>query len=403
MKKKPTKPLNQIERYEQYLSDDPLNVISLTTLGNLYHQDNQLSKAITCFTQCLDIDTKNPIAKICLAKTFITAKHYLSAEKILTELVDQEHVDDSILQNLGLSLYFQHRWDEAFLAFERSGFQHSLSLTYACYCLHHQQQYGKALCYTKNLIALNDTEENQSYLALLEADNNHFTVAKKRALSVLQTLPNETNANLTVALCLIDRHEYHQALPYLEKASLGNNKHLRAVFYIALYDLFKKRPRLAIQSLQSITNNKANLTVYLMLGWAKLVTNDYTSANDYFYKALSVNPNSVDVYGALVIAMTLSGNKDEADKYLQKTKSINDKHFCIMAFTHITQSKEIGINDFLNTGSTGYPLLNSHQLIVYLRDLITKHTKGLPFQAPHSASTPRVGKRIRVPKTEMSI
>jgi tetratricopeptide (TPR) repeat protein len=403
MTNKPIKPLSHIERYEKYLSDDPLNVISLTTLGNLYHQNNQLSKAIHCFTQCLDIDKKNPIAKICLAKTFITAKHYLSAEKILIDLVNQEHVDDSVLQDLGISQYCQHRWDEAFHTFEKSGLQHSLSLTYACYCLHHQQKYGKALSYTKKLIALNDTEENQSYLALLEADNNHFTVAKKRALFVLDALPNDINANLTMALCLIDRHEYHQALPYLEKTSLGSEKHPRAVFYIALYDLFKKRPSLAIKSLQSITHNTAHFTVYLMLGWIKLTTNDFLSASDYFYKALSVKPNSVDVYGALLISMTLSGNKEEADKYFQKTKHINDKHFSLRAIVDASPSKQKSINDFLNTGGTGQPLLNNNQLIIYLRDLITKYTKGLPFQTPHSTCTPRVGKSMSGSKREMSI
>lgn len=381
---------HHIQRYEKYLSEDPENIILLTTLGNLYHQDNRLVDAITCFKKCLALDNKNPITKIGLAKILITAKRYHLAEKILSHLIKQGYVDCHVLQDLGVSLYFQQRWDEAFQQFEKAGLDDINNLHFACYCLHQQKQYAKALSYTKKLTTLHNSHETQSYLALLEADNNHFVIAKKRATEILKRQPKNIHANLTLVLCLLEYNEYEAARPYIEEVLTESPKHTRALLYLSLHHLLQQQPLLALSTLSNMKDHSANLVLYIMLGWIKLVMNEPLDAEEYFHKALLLNAHSPDAYGGLIALYKLKQDTHKTQEYIDKIKAIDKLHPSIALSNNMAQSH-----------ARPHPeAIYNNGLITYLRELITEHTRGTTCSPPKMIHIPnKVTKHSAIKET----
>ena len=314
---------NPISRYETYLEEDPDNVVLLTTLGDLYHQAGQLHNAIECFKQCLKLDDKNIVARICLSKTLISAHRFHLAERVLRELINEGSSTSLIQFDLGLTLYYQQRWSEASDAFKRAGESDPNNMAYMVYCLHHQHNFGKALALAKKWITNNPSVENNGYLSLLEMDHGSLVVAQKRALNVVKSDPHNVSANLVLGLSFLEKKKPLKAKNFFSMAAQRDAKHPRVMFYLALVDIHQSHCDDAAEKLSSIKNNIAKTLTATVMGWCKLHNYNSNEAINYFKAAIEADKGNDLAYCGLSLACFFTKQHSKSRKWVTKARGIS--------------------------------------------------------------------------------
>lgn len=322
MSKKKTIRNSHIARYEQYLSEDPDNIVLLTTLGDLYHQAGDLQRAVNCFKQCLIIDKDNIVASICLAKVLISGHRFHLAENLLRKLINRGHDNESIQHDLGLCLYYEQRWSEAENIFQKIKHVGNTNLQYLIHCLHNQHQLGKAIALSKEWLRRAPEHGTEGYISLLEMDHGSLVIAQKRAHHVLQSSPENIHANLVCSMNAIRHQKWNRAKKHLHRAADTGAQHPRIFIYLALVKLAEQNHASAIEILRHINPNCAKALLFTLLGWCQLINDKHLLAEEYFKRALAVNNSYESAHSGLSITYILQQSHNKAREHLNKAQAI---------------------------------------------------------------------------------
>jgi len=80
------------EMYEKLLVDNPLNILFLCNLGNIFSDTGELDRAEECFKNCLKTDPKNYNASVNLGDIYVKKSRFDEALKIFKMMLEKKYV-----------------------------------------------------------------------------------------------------------------------------------------------------------------------------------------------------------------------------------------------------------------------------------------------------------------------
>jgi len=325
-------PLQQsIQRHESYIKDDAGNVLLRVSLGDLYHQAGRLEEAVATYQQCLRQAPGHPPARSRLASVMITQHRFAEAEKALRELIDAGDADTALLHNLGLSLFYQERFEEARKCFADAaerGLKVPGNFSYWARALHHLGSMKEAIDACRAWVDAAQDADSKSYLALLYMDNNDTESGRKLALEVLAQKPDDISANIVVGVSATERQEIAQAQRHFETVLRQDQDNGRAWLGLGLAHLYEQRHAQAIEALgNAVRIYPDNPGIIVALGWAQISARDPAAAEQTFERALRADRSFGESHGGLAAALAMQQKLERAEEEIKIAKRLNRQGF----------------------------------------------------------------------------
>jgi tetratricopeptide (TPR) repeat protein len=320
-----------IQRYESYIASDAGNAMLRLSLGDLYHQAGRFDDAISCYKHCLLQDPNYAQAHSRLAAVLISQHQFAQAEESLRALVDSGEQDAALLHNLGLSLYFQQRWEEArkcFVDARDRGLEVASNFAYLARTLHHLGMMTEALDACRRWVELAQDNESKSYLALLYMDDGDVQAGGKLALEVLAQNPQDVDANIVAGSASTERQEIRAARAHFQTALERDKESGRAWLGLGLVHLYEQEHTKAIDALENAQRiYPTNSGIIVTLGWAKIAAKDPAGAEQVFEQALRVDHNFAESHGGLATALAFQQKTERAREEIKLARRLNPVGF----------------------------------------------------------------------------
>lgn len=320
-----------IQRYEGYLESDSGNVMLRLSLGDLYHQAGKFDEAIACYKHCLLQDPGYAQARSRLASVLISQHQFAQAEEALRALIDGGDSDAALLHNLGLTLYYQERWDDAHKCFADAiarGLNNASNFAYLARALHHLGMMTEAIGAARSWMELAGDDESKSYLALLYMDDGDLAAGRKLALEVLAANPQDVDANVVAGTSSAENQNIKAARAHFETALRQDKNNGRARLGIGLVYLYEQDHARAIEALENAMRiYPKNSGIIVTLGWAKIAAKDVVGAEQIFEQALLVDRNFAESHGGLATALAFQQKTERAKEEINLARRLNPQSF----------------------------------------------------------------------------
>lgn len=326
--------LDAIERFEGYLKVDPDNTLLRTELGDLYHRAGRFDDAKKTYQAALDHDAGNPILRGRLAAVAISEQRFSEAEAILRELRENEKDGENgvLDHNLGVSLVYQKRWDEALECFERaraSGATGLESQAYLTRTLHQKADFSRAIEECKAWLAQANSDDVEGYLSLLEGDAGQDPVAAQaRAQKVLARSPDNVDAAVVVGTEMLEKQKLAKSKEMFTRLTKRAPNNPRAWFGLGLAALMDLRHDDAIRyfrkTLELIPGHAGTLVT---LGWVYITQQDPFTAEGIFREAVASDRTLAEAHGGLASALVAEFRFDEAMQTIRRARGLDKRCF----------------------------------------------------------------------------
>jgi tetratricopeptide (TPR) repeat protein len=173
--------------------------------------------------------------------------------------------------------------------------------------------------------------------AIEHHQNNEFTEADKLYTAVLQTDPNNPDANHNLGVLAVQLNKLEIALPLFEKAFNINPKHeqyqksytnSKTKFENYITKLFnEKKYEEALQLTQAIVEKLPNYAFsWKVIGSIQVIFKDYDNALTSLQKALELNPDDEVIYNSLGKLYKDTGKINEAILNYQKAIELDPNY-----------------------------------------------------------------------------
>jgi tetratricopeptide (TPR) repeat protein len=386
----------EVRRFEAYVKADPKNALLWTNLGDLYHQAGRVDEAVACYEKCLMLDEANMIARGRLANALITQHRFDEAEKIIRSILTRSGDDPTLLHNLGLTLFYQRRFDEAQRAFERAraiGLRAPKNLAYIVYSLHKKNDTGAALSLAKTWLDESPGTATEGYVAMLELDHGDVDAARARAERVLRAEPANPDANVVLGIACLEQQDTAGAIGHYERAVSTEPDNPRAWQGLGLAHLHRRNLPQALEALQKAQRSMPDsATNHLIIGWAKLANGDARGAEVAFRDAIKANHNFGEAHGGLATALVFQNRVDEARAEIKRAIGLDPKGFGAVFAESLAlrlRGKERAGTKVLAELLEQQPLPRSKPLIGYIQDYLRAQGHlATPTPKPDETSKP---------------
>lgn len=320
-----------IHRFESYIQADPQNSLLRINLGDLYHEAGRFDDAIACYEKVPLHDENNRVAHGRVANVMISLHRFAEAEHLLTELIQANDNDPALLHNLGLSLYYQQRWQDALQNFERArqaGLELSDNLAYIVYSLHQTGDTGKALQYAEQWQQASPGPNTEGYLAMLEMDHGNMLAAVSRAEKVVQQQPDNTDAAVVLGTWQIEQQDINQAIAHFGNVVRIEPDSPRGWQGLGLTYMYQQNFPKAIEALEkACALSLKDGTSLVVLGWAKLANRDAEAAEQTFLQAIKSDRNFGEAHGGLAAALVIQNKQDAARETIKIAMRLDPENF----------------------------------------------------------------------------
>ncbi|MBV1787741.1 tetratricopeptide repeat protein [Marinobacterium sp. D7] len=321
----------EIKRFETYIKQDPKNALLWTNLGDLYHQSGRWEEAIACYEKCLMFDEGNMIARSRLSNVLISQHRFDEAEQIIQGIMAQTGEDSALLHNLGLTLFYQRKFDEAQAAFQKAremGIHTPNNLAYMVYALHKKNDTAQALELAQTWLQESPGEKTEGYISMLEMDHGDMDAAKIRAQHLLQQHPENPDANVVMGTWHMEQQQVSQAVTHFQQVVQSEPNNPRGWQGLGLAYMHQQDFPKAIEALNKANDAMAGYpTNHLIIGWAKLANQDAVGAEQAFRKAIEIDHNFGEAHGGLASALVFQNRLDEARGEIKKAMGLSPKGF----------------------------------------------------------------------------
>jgi tetratricopeptide (TPR) repeat protein len=378
--------LQQINRYESFVKADPHNALIWFSLGDLYHKNGLADKARACFEKTLQIDPGNDIAKGRLANVAISLHEFSKAEEIIKSIADYEK-DRALLNNLGITLCHQEKWQEAKEILAPT-FQQGVSaqeipnLKYLIYALHHCEEEAHALEVARSWYAMDESIDARGLIALLEMDLGDMQSAHDHAEEVLERDPENTNANMVAGFWRTEKQEIDTARRHFQKVVATDPTSERGWQGLGLSYMYDQNfPEAKKCFLRFQKLNPDHVTNYVLLGWNEMSMQNPVEAEIYFRQAIATDRTFSEAHGGLASALAMQNKLDEARGHIEKARGLDSEGFgAVYAHSislHLQGKSEMGTKVFAKmlerTPKGGdKPLIENLQLFFWQQELKQK-------------------------------
>jgi tetratricopeptide (TPR) repeat protein len=316
-----------IERHESYVKLDPGNAPLQLKLGELYFDAGRFEDAAAAFEGCLKAEPGHPVARSRCAGAFLALHRFGEAEQLLRGLLDEGHDDAALHHNLGLALYQQRLWEASaacFQAASEAGLDVPANLLYFARSLHHQGLTEEAIAVARRWHAQSPSQASSSYLALLYADDGRVDEGIDLARDALTQDAGDVDANVVAGWWSIEQQDTEAAMRHCEQALQREPDNGRAWLGIGLAHLHAAAHDDAIHALnRAVAIHPDNPGINVTLGWAKLVSRDFTGSEAVFRRAIEVDGRFAESHGGLATALAYQGRIKEAETSIQRAKRLD--------------------------------------------------------------------------------
>lgn len=321
----------EIRRFESYIKADPENELIWINLGDLYHETGRFDEAVACFEKCLSFDQGNMIARGRLANVLISQHRFDQAEEIIRGIIQKTGEDDALLHNLGLTLFYQRRFEDAWKQFRRAremGLQAPSNLAYMVYSLHMRNQTAEALDLAATWQQESPGPETEGYISLVELDHGDMEAARQRARRVLQEQAANPDANTVMGTWHMEQQEVDRAVAHFEQVVRSEPNNPRGWQGLGLAYMHRRDFARAIEVLEKAqTLMPDNATNHLIIGWARLAEKDAPAAEKAFRDAINADRNFGEAHGGLATALVFQNRLEEADTEIKRAMGLDSKGF----------------------------------------------------------------------------
>lgn len=386
---------DEIRRFEAYVKADPENARLWTNLGDLYHETGRFDEAIACYEKCLMFDEGNLIARSRLANVLISQHRFGEAERIIRGIMEQTGEDAALLHNLGLTLFYQNRFDEAEQTFKRArdaGLRAPKNLAYMVYSLHNMDNTAEALELAQTWLRESPGPATEGYISMLELDHGDMEAARHRAEQVLQQQPTNPDANVVLGTWHMENQHVAKAVEHYRQVVRSEPDNPRGWQGLGLAYMYQQNFPKAIESLEhALALMPDHATNHLIIGWAKLADKDAVGAEKAFRKAIATDHNFGEAHGGLASALVMQNRLDEAQIECKKAMGLDPKGFGAIFAQSVTlqlRGKGQQGTDLFAKLLQQQPLPRSKPLIEHIQDYL--RTQGAASTSVRQKSTLKV-------------
>lgn len=315
-----------ITRYEGYLKLDPGNVQLLAALGDLYHRAGRFDEALGCLDRCLELDPALAGARGNRANVLISAHRFADAEQALRDLIATSP-DPALLHNLGLTLFYQHRWAEALEQFEQArqaGLTDLQNTRYSASSLHQLGRIDEAVTLCKQALAGAGDDALAGYLSVLEMDSGNITEGHVRAQGVLERDPTNPDAALTESMWCIEQQDIEQAERWVNVCLQSGSGQARGLFAKGLVHMYKQEHAQSIAAIEAaLQHTPGHVGTLVTLGWARFAARDIPGAERTFREAIAADGSFGEAHGGLAMTLIFQNRREEARRESQIARRLN--------------------------------------------------------------------------------
>ena len=379
----------EIARYESYIEADPENTLLWISLGDLYHRAGRHDEALASFEKCLLLDENNQIARGRLANVLITQHRFGEAERVLRQVIARSGEDPALLHNLGLTLFYQSKFDDAnetFASARDAGLRLPRNLAYMVYSLHKQYETEAALDLAETWLKESPGPETEGYVSMLEMDHGDMDAARARADAVLAKAPDNPDANVVLGTWHVEQQQMDEALAYFQKVVRAEPDSPRGWQGQGLVYMYRRDFPRAIESVEKALQTMPDYaTNHLIIGWAKLCNEDAVGSEKAFRQAVEANRNFAEAHGGLATALVFQKRIDEARDEIKKARGLDPKGFGA-TFAHSIILRLQGKSDMstklLSKMLEQQPMERSKPLIEHIQQYLQSQGPASTYTAP---------------------
>ncbi|KTD26661.1 tetratricopeptide repeat protein [Legionella micdadei] len=318
----------RLNRYLQFLEQDPSNVNLLLSISESYRQLNDFNEAQRYLDKAKTID-----ANACIALEGILALnqgHFERAKKALFQAVSSE--DLPILRyNLAVCHYSLNEPDEGIAALTPLFKQNpSYEIEFLMAQLLQQQgQLEQAINLLKFVLEQHgSSEKTLVLLAQLYLDNHDEIAAANTAQQVL--IINQKNYEAQVILLLLRLVKEEVTVNEIEIKKLLAEHATDSRLWFALGTTYFRAIRLQDAEKAYLKAAKLNPQFYdnwVSLGWCQLFLDKLDEAQHCYQQAIALNEGNSEGWGGLALIHALRSNLDDAADLITKAAALDSECF----------------------------------------------------------------------------
>lgn len=222
--------------FDKALSENKKSVYYLNK-GHAYANLNQLDEAVKNYNKCLELDSKNEMAWVSLAKLYTTAGNFqqsVSYWKKAIQLNERVEYLIDLAKNLINAGELNSAQSVLFRAAEFNKSSHVISY-YLALVAFHQKNFGLAINEVKRSLA--EKPDNTSYRQLLAVINlaaGNYQEAVEEWNKIIKLEPENLKARTDLAVALLGNRFYAEAEKQLDVVLNQNPNEQKALYYKAV-------------------------------------------------------------------------------------------------------------------------------------------------------------------------
>lgn len=334
----------QLERYEDFLTQDPGNIKLIGDVLDLYIQLGEFQKAKILLAKSLQ-DTPSDAGLIFRQATLSMATGEIdNAIKQYGKLIEQGRNDASIYYNLAYAYGLQRRFDEALAqldTIENAADVLPESLLLRARIFHHLGNIEEALeCATQYVEKQPQSADGFGELALLYLDMENYTSASEQASKALAIDAEQPEALSTEGFIALTNQDDVSARSLFDRALARHPKSGRCWTGLGLTEMFNGNLTEAIEALtKAVEYMPDHIGTWHALAWCQMSTDQLDDAAKSFETSLELDRNFAETHGGLAVIEILKGDIAEAETLTKKSLRLNPMCFAGRFANSLLKSK----------------------------------------------------------------
>jgi len=332
LKPNPAEIRPQLERYLEFLKQDPKNPRIVAQVADLYLQLGEFSEARQCLETALTEDPNDAVLRFRLASVAIASGQPAQAIALLTAL-RAEMPDNAVMgYNLGYALMSAQRYAEAcdiLKAIPANTADAPATPLLLARCLHQLGEMDAAMAQTQLFLNTHpDSIEALGVLALLQLDTGNTAGAKETAEQALSKDPDNLEALVTSGSVALEKRDRAQAEDHFGRAIVHHPTCGRAWSGLGLSSMLDLDLTKATNDLRTaVLHMPDHIGTWHALAWCQLLTNNVIDAKHSFHKAMEIDQNDGETQGGLAMVAVLEGRRNDAEKLIVRALLLNPKSY----------------------------------------------------------------------------
>lgn len=334
----------QLERYEDFLTQDPGNIKLIGDVLDLYIQLGEFQKAKILLAKSLQ-DTPSDAGLIFRQATLSMATGEIdNAIKQYGKLIEQGRNDASIYYNLAYAYGLQRRFDEALAqldTIENAADVLPESLLLRARIFHHLGNIDQALeCACLYVEKQPQSADGFGELALLYLDMENYTSASEQASKALAIDAEQPEALSTEGFIALTNQDDVSARSLFDRAMARHPKSGRCWTGLGLTEMFNGNLTEAIEALtKAVEYMPDHIGTWHALAWCQMSTDQLDDAAKSFETSLELDRNFAETHGGLAVIEILKGDIAEAETLTKKSLRLNPMCFAGRFANSLLKSK----------------------------------------------------------------